>query len=146
METKPPVVLFDGVCNLCAASVQFLIERDPQGQFRFCSLQSPTGQRLLAEHGHVLPPGVPESVLLLEGGVVFDRSEAALRIARYLPAPWRWLWPLRFMPRLLRDAAYKLIASNRYRLFGKKEACWLPTPALKARFLDWGEPVEAAVG
>lgn len=131
-----PVVLFDGVCNLCSASVQFIIDRDPRAHFRFAALQSPVAARLLAEHGAVLPGGEPESVLLLEDGVLFERSEAALRIARRLRGPVRLLAPLLSLPHGLRDRAYRFIARNRYRWFGKAESCRLPTPALRARFLD----------
>lgn len=130
-----PVVLFDGVCNLCDATVGFLIDRDPAARLRFTSLQGDKGRALLAAHGITLPPGDPESVLLLEGSTLYTHSEAALRIARELRAPWRWAWVLRAVPRVLRDAVYRFIARHRYRWFGKTETCRVPTPALRARFL-----------
>lgn len=162
----PPTILFDGVCNLCAWSVQFIIRRDPQAQFRFAALQSPAGQRLLAAHRQGVGRGqtqtsadeehtvrahprlsasndsqgaqLLDSVVLLERGRAYTRSTAALRIARRLRWPWPILWPLVAFPRPLRDWAYDLVARNRYRWFGRRSACMLPTPALRARFLDGG--------
>ncbi|HEX2091883.1 MAG TPA: thiol-disulfide oxidoreductase DCC family protein [Longimicrobiaceae bacterium] len=132
----PPcgVVLFDGVCNLCNHSVQFILQHDPHGHFRFASLQSPAGQRLLREHG--FPPGELGSVILVEGGHAYTRSDAALRIARRLSGAWPALAGLRVVPRFVRDRVYDWVAAHRYRWFGKREACMLPTPALRARFLD----------
>ena len=133
MAAAPPIVLFDGVCNLCNGSVQFLLKRDPEGRFRFASLQSDAGRRLMAEHG--LAVDSLSSVLLIEGGRVWQESSAALRIARHLPGAWKLLRVFAAVPRPLRDAVYRWIARNRYRWFGKTETCWLPTPELKARFL-----------
>ena len=130
------IVLFDGVCNLCNGAVQFIIDRDRNDHFRFASLQSETGARILAEHGRVAPTGDPESIVLVENGVIYERSSAALRIARHLGA----LWPLLFagvvVPRFLRDAIYKYIARNRYRWFGKSETCRVPTAELRGKFLQ----------
>ena len=132
-ETSPPIVLFDGVCNLCNGSVQFLLKRDPEGRFRFAALQSDAGRRLMAEHG--LAVDGLSSVVLIEGGRAWQESSAALRIARHLPGAWKLLRVFAAVPRPLRDAVYRWIARNRYRWFGKTETCWLPTPELKARFL-----------
>lgn len=129
-----PVILFDGVCNLCAWSVQFIIRRDPRGRFRFAALQSPAGRRLLAERGADMR-GL-DSVVLVEGSRWYARSDAALRIARHLRGGWPLLALLRVVPRPLRDWAYDVIARNRYRWFGRQEACMLPTPALRERFLE----------
>ncbi len=131
----PPVVLFDGVCNLCNGAVQFIIDRDPGSQFRFASLQSEAGQALLARHDYRLPAGDPESLVLVEGGQVFERSTAALKIARRLSGGWRAFAVLLVLPRALRDVGYRFIARHRYGWFGKSDACRLPTPELKARFL-----------
>src|SRR4051812_20712440 len=131
-----PVVLFDGVCNLCNASVQLIIDRDPAAHFRFASLQSDVGQQLLAQVG--APPETPDSVLLVENGKLYIESEAALRIARHLRGPLRLTWVLLAVPHQLRDPAYRFIARNRYRWFGKSESCRVPTPELRARFLDVG--------
>jgi predicted DCC family thiol-disulfide oxidoreductase YuxK len=128
-----PIVLFDGVCNLCNGSVQFLLKRDPEGRFRFAALQSDAGRSLMAEHG--LAVDGLSSVVLIEEGRVWQESSAALRIARHLPGAWKLLWVFAAVPRPLRDAVYRWIARNRYRWFGKSETCWLPTPELKARFL-----------
>ena len=133
MAAAPPIVLFDGVCNLCSGSVQFLLKRDREGRFRFASLQSDAGRSLLAEHG--LAVDSLRSVVLIEDGRVWQESAAALRIARHLPGAWRLLRVFAAIPRPLRDAVYRWIARNRYRWFGKAETCWLPTPELKERFL-----------
>ncbi|MBB6097698.1 putative DCC family thiol-disulfide oxidoreductase YuxK [Deinobacterium chartae] len=129
---QPGVILFDGVCNLCNGAVQFILLRDPQARFRFASLQSETGQRLRAA-GQV--PEDTDSFVLLEGGRTYLRSDAALCIARGLGGPWRLLYVLILLPRPLRDAVYCLIARNRYRIFGRREACLLPRPEWRSRFL-----------
>lgn len=132
-DTPHPIVLFDGVCNLCNGSVQFILKRDPRGRFRFASLQSEAGRRLMTEHG--LDPDALSSVVVIEDGRAWQESSAALRIARHLPGGWKLLRIFAVIPRPLRDAVYRLIARNRYRWFGKTETCWLPTPELKERFL-----------
>lgn len=129
-----PTILFDGVCNLCNGSVQFILKRDPEARFRFASLQSESGRRLVAENG--LDPDVLSSVILLEDGKVYRESAAALRIARHMSGAWKLLRVFVLIPRPIRDALYRMIARNRYRWFGKSETCWLPTPELRARFLD----------
>jgi predicted DCC family thiol-disulfide oxidoreductase YuxK len=133
MATANPIVLFDGVCNLCNGSVQFIIRHDRQGRFRFASLQSSVGQDLQARFG--MDPGRLDSVLLVEGDRWYKESDAALRIARGMSGAWKALAAFRVIPRPIRDAAYRLIARNRYRWFGKQETCWLPTPELRGRFL-----------
>lgn len=129
-----PILLFDGVCNLCNASVQFILKRDPKGVFRFASLQSPTGQALLKFAG--LPTGEINTVVLFENGKPYLRSDAGLRIARRLPGLWPLLYGLMVIPRALRHWVYDWIARNRYRWFGKEESCMLPAPEWKARFID----------
>jgi predicted DCC family thiol-disulfide oxidoreductase YuxK len=134
-----PVVLFDGVCNLCNGWVQFVLknerpERDGPPRLRFASIQSATGQDLMQRHG--LAPGSLDSIVLIDGGRAFTHSDAVLRIARHLRAPWRFGRVFAIVPRFLRDAAYRLVARNRYRLFGRKEVCPIPTPETRARFLD----------
>jgi predicted DCC family thiol-disulfide oxidoreductase YuxK len=132
-----PVILFDGLCNLCAGSVRFVLERDPAGVFDFASLQTDAARALLSESG--APPDLPDSVVLVDGDGIHVRSEAALRIAARLRTPWPLLSVFRILPRALRDAAYDFVARHRYRWFGKRDACLVPTPALRARFLDAGE-------
>lgn len=129
------MVLFDGVCNLCNASVNFMLDRDPSGRLRFASLQSATAVALLAAVHHAAPRGEPESVLLVENGRVYDRSTAGLRIARHLRGAWRLLYVFVVVPRPLRDLVYQFIARNRYRWFGRTEACRVPSPEVRARFL-----------
>ncbi len=129
-----PVVLFDGVCHLCQSSVQFLIKRDLRQRLRFASLQSPFGRRLLASQG--LDPVAMTSIVFVEAGQSYQESTAALKVAAYLKAPWRFLAWCRVLPRWLRDPVYRWIAKNRYRWFGKDETCWLPTPELQSLFLD----------
>jgi predicted DCC family thiol-disulfide oxidoreductase YuxK len=129
------IVLFDGVCNLCNRSVQFVIRRDRNDRFRFASLQGEMGRKLLAERG--IDTATTDSIILIDPGVAwYVKSDAALEIARSLKG-YGWL-PLLFgwLPRPLRDAAYDLVARNRYRWFGKQEQCMVPSPELRGRFLD----------
>jgi predicted DCC family thiol-disulfide oxidoreductase YuxK len=127
-----PVLLFDGVCNLCNSVVQFVLTHDKNAAVRFASQQSAFGQRTMLERGL---SGI-EGVVLLEGERVYTHSDAALRLLGYLPAPLGWLSGLHVIPRGLREIVYRLIARNRYRLFGKRKACFLPRPEWKARFLE----------
>ncbi len=129
-----PVLLFDGVCNLCNSSVQWVIEHDPGAKFRFASLQSEAGQALLRQHN--LPTDELNTVVLVDAGRAYTRSDVPLRIFGKIGGAWSLLAVFRIVPRPLRNAVYDWIARNRYRWFGKKEACWLPTPDLKARFLS----------
>ena len=131
---QKPVILFDGECNLCSRSVQFIIKRDPRARFRFAALQSPAGQRLLEACG--ADARGADSVVLLEGASCYTRSDAALRIARRLSGAWPLLGTLAVVPRPLRDRVYDAIARNRFRWFGRADACLVPTPALRERFLD----------
>ncbi len=128
-----PLVLFDGVCNLCNHSVQTILRHDRHARFRFASLQSPLGEKLRGDFG--IDREKVDSVILVEGGRWYKESDAALRIAHGLGGPWRLFGVFRLVPRPLRDAAYRLIARNRYRWFGKTETCWVPTPELRGRFL-----------
>lgn len=129
----PRIILFDGVCNLCNRSVQFIIKRDKEGRFRFASLQSATGQEILQEFN--LPQNDFNSFILYEQGKVYTRSDAALRVSSQLKG-WKWTSMFRILPKFLRDAVYNLIARKRYKWFGKREECMVPTPELKSRFLD----------
>ncbi len=130
------VVLFDGVCNFCNGAVNFIIDRDPRAQFRFAALQSDIAAELLKQRG--LVPDSSESsgtILLVEGDRVYHHSTAGLRIARRLRFPWMLSYAFIAVPRPLRDLVYRFIARNRYRWFGKSDACRLPTPELRGRFL-----------
>ena len=133
-EVGCPVILFDGVCNLCTGSVRFVIERDARKQFRFASLQSPVAEKLLGAQGR--DGDRLESVVLVVGERTYRKSTAALLIARRLDGLWPLLSALLVIPRPLRDAVYDWIGKRRYRLFGKRDVCWKPRPELAERFLD----------
>ncbi|MFT3822315.1 MAG: thiol-disulfide oxidoreductase DCC family protein [Chitinophagaceae bacterium] len=134
MTQAQKIILFDGVCNLCNGSVQFVLKRDKTDQFLFGSLQSNTGQEYLQRFN--LPADTFSSFMLIEDGKLYTRSTAALRVLKHLGRGWQLLYGFIIVPRFIRDTVYNWIAKNRYKWFGKQESCWLPTPALKARFLD----------
>lgn len=138
-ERPGAVVLFDGVCNFCNGAVNFIIDRDPQRRFRFAALQSLAAAQLLGRLGRPVPVGDPETLILVEHGPdgehVYERSTAALRIARHLRMPWPIFYAFIGVPRGLRDFFYRLVARYRYRWFGKKDACRIPTAADRERFL-----------
>ncbi|WHX98215.1 thiol-disulfide oxidoreductase DCC family protein [Neobacillus sp. DY30] len=127
------IILFDGICNLCNSSVQFIIKRDPTGYFKFASLQSETGQRLLQQYK---VNKQIDSLVVIENQKLYMKSSAALQICRNLNGCWRLLSILRVLPPIFRDFLYDLIAKNRYNWFGKMESCILPTEEMKKRFLD----------
>jgi predicted DCC family thiol-disulfide oxidoreductase YuxK len=130
------IILFDGVCNLCSGVVKFLIVRDPQARFRFAALQSPAAHAACAKVAHeLLVAATPGTIVVIEQGRALERSDAALAIARNMPFPWPMLGVFCVMPRGFRDAMYGFVASNRYRWFGRAEACMVPTPELRSRFL-----------
>ncbi|HZB13662.1 MAG TPA: thiol-disulfide oxidoreductase DCC family protein [Chryseolinea sp.] len=131
---KTLLILFDGVCNLCNGFVKFLIKRDPAGKFRFASLQSDFGRSQLIRFN--LNPDLLHSVIVIEADNVLQRSDAALRIVNQLGGPWKILNALKIFPRFLRDALYNVVARNRYKVFGKRDSCMIPTPELKARFIE----------
>lgn len=130
---KGPVILFDGVCNLCNGAVQFVIRHDKANLFRFASLQSAFGQKILAQYN--LSSTVFSSFILVEDNRIYTKSTGALKVSSRLNG-YRWTKFLLIIPSFLRNFFYNLIAKNRYRWFGKQEACWLPTPELKAKFLQ----------
>lgn len=130
-----PVVLFDGVCNLCNGFVNYLIDRDPDAVLRFAALQSEVARERLAALGELPPAPEPQSVLLIEDGRVYHRSTAALRVLGHLRSPVRFLKVLLIVPVPVRDVVYRFVARHRYRWFGRTEACRMPTPELKKRFL-----------
>ncbi|MBO0935312.1 thiol-disulfide oxidoreductase DCC family protein [Fibrella sp. HMF5335] len=127
------LLLFDGVCNLCNGVVQFVIRHDPAGRFRFAALQSDAGQTLLQQFG--LSTTQFDSFVYVRDGRFYTESTAALRVARDMGGAMSLLWGLMIVPRFIRDAVYRLVARNRYRVFGKQDACMIPTPELKSRFL-----------
>lgn len=132
---ESPVVLFDGVCNLCNGSVQFILDHDRTHALRFASLQSDAGRALLTAHGMKVPEGDPDSIVLVDGGRTYERSAAALRIASHMTFPFWLVRAFVIVPRPIRDVVYKFIARNRYRWFGKTNECRIPTPELRARMV-----------
>lgn len=134
MSSAPPfIVLFDGVCNLCNSSVQFILKRDKKKKFLFGSLQGEAGQKLLQQFN--LPTDNFHSFVLIEGDSVYTQSTAALRMARHLKGGWQLLYGFIILPKFLRDGVYKWIATNRYKWFGKRETCRIPTAEERSRFL-----------
>ncbi len=129
-----PVILFDGVCNLCNGAVQFIIKHDKKKEFMFASLQSETGQKLLVQYN--FPVDKLNSFILVNNGKAYTRSTGALKIVQKLNGFWPILYGFIIIPKIFRDSIYNLVAKNRYKWFGKKDACMIPTPELKARFLN----------
>lgn len=134
-SSQHPVVFFDGVCNLCNRTVQFIIRHDKEGIFRFAALQSGPGAEVRdavkAEYGYV-----PDSIILSYKGKYYIRSSAALKIAMLLGGIGWLLAPGYLFPRFIRNAVYHAIAKRRYKWFGKRDECMVPTPELRSRFLD----------
>jgi predicted DCC family thiol-disulfide oxidoreductase YuxK len=128
------IVLFDGVCNLCNFTVNFILDRDNKKEYFFAALQSDSGQRLLKENG--LSQNEMSSVVLLKNGKYFQKSSAVLEIVKDFSWPYQILQLGRLLPAFIRDFIYDLIAKNRYKLFGKLATCRIPTPELKSRFLN----------
>ena len=128
-----PIILFDGVCNFCNGMVNFIIARDPKAYFKFAPLQSETGQRMRLRFG--VDESV-DSIILIEDESAYVFSTAALRIVKGLGGLWRLLYVFIIVPTPIRDLFYRLFARNRYSLFGKKSVCMVPTPDVRARFLD----------
>ncbi len=135
METiNHPVILFDGVCNLCNSSVQFIIKHDKKGIFRFASLQSEFGKKIIQQFD--LANKNIDSVMLLENNAIKLKSTAALQIAKRLSGIYSALYGFIIVPRFIRDSVYDFIARNRYRWFGKQESCMIPQPELKKLFIE----------
>jgi predicted DCC family thiol-disulfide oxidoreductase YuxK len=135
MENNIPlVILFDGVCNLCNGTVQFILKRDKQSRFKFASLQGEFGQRILSRFD--LPESSLNSFILLEGENIYTHSTGALRVLLHLGGVWKILYAFIIIPRFIRDAVYNLIARNRYKWFGKQESCYLPSADISNRFLN----------
>ncbi len=127
------IVLFDGVCNFCNNSVNFIIRKDNTDYFRFLALQSEKGKKIVERHN--LDPENLQTIIFLEGGKIYTRSTAALRIARKLKGGWKLFYGFVIVPTFLRDIVYNLIAKNRYRWWGKQDSCMMPTTEVKKKFL-----------
>ncbi|MAU27001.1 MAG: DUF393 domain-containing protein [Muricauda sp.] len=135
MESNKKIILFDGVCNLCNGAVQFVIKRDKKDVFRYAALQSEVGQNLLEARN--IDTSKIDSIILIEPGVAFyTKSDATLEIAREFGGVWRLLLVFQWIPGSIRNIIYDFVARNRYRWFGKKEQCMVPTPELQAKFLQ----------
>lgn len=133
MENNP-IILFDGVCNLCNGSVQFVLKHDKQKHFRFAALQSAAGQALLKKHN--LHETIFNSFVLIKEGKPYLKSTAALIVAKELNGPIKILYAFIIVPTFLRNTVYNFIAKNRYKWFGKQESCMIPTPDIQSRFLN----------
>lgn len=133
-ERHEATIVFDGVCALCNGWVRFLLRHDRRQRYRFAAMQGERGRALLSAHG--LDPDDPMSFLLIEDGRAWTDTDAIVRVLVGLGGIWRLAAIARWLPRGLRDPLYRLIARNRYRLFGRYEHCLLPTPEQRSRFLD----------
>ncbi len=129
------IILFDGVCNLCNNAVNYIIKKDTKDLFRFASLQSEIGKRLLEQRG-INPKSIDSMVLIIPNIAYYIKSDAALEILKDLNTPWRFLTVFKVAPRGFRNIVYDFIAKNRYRWYGKKDQCMIPTPELKIKFLE----------
>jgi predicted DCC family thiol-disulfide oxidoreductase YuxK len=128
------IILFDGVCNLCNGAVQFVIKRDKKNRFLFASLQSDEGKTILSEN-HLTNDNFC-SFILFENSQIYDKSTAALKVVKELDGLWHFFYGFIIVPKFIRDAVYSFISKNRYRWFGRKDQCMIPTPELKAKFLN----------
>lgn len=133
-QSKPIVLLIDGHCNMCHGLAKFVVGRDKRAVFRFASLQSELGRRLLKEGA--MPEDALETFVMVDNGKYYTKSTAALRIGRKLGWPWSVAYPAIVVPRFVRDRVYRFVARRRYRWFGRSESCLLPTPDMRSRFLE----------
>ena len=132
-EYQGPVIVFDAMCVLCSANAQFVLRHDRIGRFRLASMQDETGAELYRRFG--IDPANPDSMIVVDGAKVLRDSDAVLGIYAGLGWPWKAFSLLRLVPKVLRDPAYRWLARNRYRIFGKRETCWLLTPEQADRML-----------
>ena len=133
MKTDKKIILFDGVCNLCNSSVTFVIQRDKKDLFRFAALQDPAGQELIKKHQ--IDTSKTDSIILIDGDRAYVKSTAALKVARHLGGGYPLLYGFMIIPYFIRNLLYDYVARNRYKWYGKKESCMIPTPELKSKFL-----------
>jgi predicted DCC family thiol-disulfide oxidoreductase YuxK len=133
MESEHPIIVFDAECVLCSANAKFVLRHDRRGHFRLASMQGTVGEALYYKFG--IDPADPETLIVVSGDRALRDSTAVLAIWSGLGYPWRALTILRVVPALLRDPLYRLIARNRYRLFGKRQTCWMPKPEQADRLL-----------
>jgi predicted DCC family thiol-disulfide oxidoreductase YuxK len=133
MQKEQDIILFDGVCNLCNDAVLFIIKRDHNRRFKFAALESDVGNALLKQHQ--IDPSKVDSIILISKNVAYIKASAALHIAKGLSGLWPLLYAFIIIPDFISNGVYDFIAKNRYKWFGKKESCMIPTPDLKSRFL-----------
>jgi predicted DCC family thiol-disulfide oxidoreductase YuxK len=133
MNEKHAIVLFDGVCNFCNERINFIIRHDKKDYFRFAALQSDIGKKILADHG--IEMADPDTFILVENGKTYDRTTAALRIVKHLDGLWPAMYAFIIVPAFLRDIVYRIIAKNRYKWWGERESCMMPTPEVRKKFL-----------
>lgn len=131
---EQPIILFDGVCNFCNSAVSFVLKRNEKKEILFCPLQTAAGQKLLEQYN--LPVNDLESFIFIENGKAYTRSTAALKVCRHFRAIWPLLYGFIIVPKFIRDGIYNWIAANRYKWFGVRQECMIPTPDIKARFLN----------
>ena len=135
MEENKKIILFDGVCNLCNGAIQFIIKRDKKDNFRYAPLQSDIGRKFLQQRN--IDTSEIDSIILIEPGVAYyTKASAALKIGQDFGGAWTLLQVFEWIPESISNFFYDIIAKNRYKWFGKKEACMIPTPELKAKFLE----------
>ena len=135
IASEKTTMLIDGLCNICSRTVKFTVEHDPKSSIQFAALQSPAGQKLLTEYG--LQTNNFTSFVLIENNKAYTKSTGALKYFRKLTPPWSFLHILIVIPRPIRDFFYDIIATNRYRWFGKMDQCLVPSSELRSRFLEW---------
>jgi len=129
-----PILLFDGVCNLCNGMMKFVLSHEKESVIRFAALQSAAGQKVLEQFNR---KNINlKSILYIENDIIYEKSDAAFKIANHLSAPWSWIVFFRFVPVKIRDYLYDLISKHRYRIFGKSSSCMLPDPKWEQRFLQ----------
>jgi predicted DCC family thiol-disulfide oxidoreductase YuxK len=129
-----PVILFDGVCNLCNGFVQFIIKHDKKNKFRFGSLQSESAKKLLETFHFSLEE--LKTIVLVEDGKIYMRSRALLRIASHLDGVWKLTSIFHVIPSFISDVVYNLVSKYRYKVFGKRDSCMIPSPEIKSRFIE----------
>ena len=133
VSAEPPLVLYDGTCGLCARSVRWILRHEADHELRFAPLQGETTDALRATYPNI--PQSLDSVVLIAGGKAHLRSKAFLHLGKHLRAPWRWAYAFRWLPGFVLNLGYRLIAAIRYRIWGRVDACELPSPEQRARFL-----------
>ena len=133
-NSEKPIIVFDGICNLCNATIKLIISLDKNDVFRYLSFQSEKAKELMPDYDENIKH--MDTVILIYNNMIFVKSEAALFIAKLMGYPWKFFYFLRFIPKFIRDWAYEKIAYNRYQWFGKKAACMIPSKDIKYKFLD----------